>query len=85
MEHGFQLFFESLVFGALVEFADEMTSNFEGVMGEIEGGAAEVLQALVLTSSVGREKAHHATSMVFESIATGVHHPVIRVTQAPLP
>lgn len=85
MEHGSQLLFESLVFGTLVEFADEMTSNFEGVIGEIEGGAAQVLQALVLANLAGKGKAHHATSMIFESVATGVHHPVIRVTQAPLP
>lgn len=47
VEHGLQLFFECLVFGALVELAYEVASNFEGVIGEIEGRAAQVLRALV--------------------------------------
>ena len=56
LEHGFQLFFESLVLGALVEFADKMTSNFEGVIGEIESGATQVLKALVSIQSSGQRE-----------------------------
>ena len=46
MEHGFELFFEGLVFGALIEFTDKMPADFQRVMGEIEGGAAQVLETL---------------------------------------
>ena len=51
MEHSLQLLLENLVFGALVELADKVTSNFEGVISEIEGGAAQVLHVLVVLES----------------------------------
>jgi len=36
VEHCLQLLLEGFVFGALVEFAYKVASNFEGVIGEIE-------------------------------------------------
>lgn len=37
VEHGFQLLFESFVFGALVEFTDKMASDLESVISKVEG------------------------------------------------
>ena len=42
-EERFEGAFELLVFGALVEFADEVAVGFEGAEGEGEGCVAEVL------------------------------------------
>jgi hypothetical protein len=43
VEHCFQALFEGFVFGALIELADEVPADFQGVVGEVEGGTAEVL------------------------------------------
>lgn len=37
VEHGFELFLKVFVFGALVELADKMPADLEGVIGEIQG------------------------------------------------
>lgn len=44
VEHGFHAFLEGFVFRALVELADEVAADFERVVGEVEGGAAEILE-----------------------------------------
>ena len=54
VEHCFESFLESLVFGALVEFADEVAAYFEGVVSEIKGGAAQILRTTLV--SVYRQK-----------------------------
>ena len=37
VKHGFQAFLQRLVFGTLVEFTHEMTSDFQGFVAEIQG------------------------------------------------
>lgn len=43
LEEAFERLFELLVFGPLVEFADEVAAAAQRVVGEVEGGVAEVL------------------------------------------
>lgn len=43
VKHSFQRLLERLVFGALVEFTHEVAPNFECLVAELQGRAAEVL------------------------------------------
>ena len=43
VEHSLKGLFERFVLGALVELADEISADFEGVIAEVQGGAAEIL------------------------------------------
>ena len=43
-EHGFETLLEGFVFDALVEFADKVAADFERVVAELQGCAAEVLE-----------------------------------------
>jgi hypothetical protein len=45
VEHGLQTQFEGLVFRALVELADKVPADFEGLEAELEGGVAEILSS----------------------------------------
>lgn len=110
----FEACFESLVFGALVEFAEEVAAGAEGVVAEGQGCIAEVLLKSPIASACGilkrergmewagggkqkkggkkegkgkggDQKTYHAACVIAKGHAARVHHPGIRVTNAPDP
>lgn len=90
VEQGLELFLEGLVFGTLVEFAHKVATGFEDVETEFKSGSAQILYRWHLViffydNTVIAMTAHHTTSMVSETDTAGVHHPMIRVTKAPIP
>ena len=42
-EDGLQLLLQLFIFGALVEFANEVATDFEGIVSKVECGAAQIL------------------------------------------
>ena len=42
-EDRLQLLLQLLIFGPLVKFTDEVATNFEGIVSEVERGATQIL------------------------------------------
>lgn len=90
MEEGLELVFEFLVFGALIELANEMTAGRQYIETELKRCVAQILQnsrSILLASSLhkGSMGTYHTSSMVPKTQAARVHHPMIWVIKTSLP
>ncbi len=84
MKHCFEGLLQQLILCTLVELADEVSTGLQRLEAELERCSAKILRRLCQPLSHPMRSVaatHHASSVVAEVIATGVHHPKVRHTQ----